>query len=126
VYGQFSGTAASQLLQVNGKLKVNMPDKTPGLDMGSAAVVVNTSTASVNPFVFTVTATAATLDLVIPNTTQANSPNDILIVTHRLTSNKLGTSPGVYWNGSNWVIFFENSTNHIVGEKYNVMVIKTQ
>ena len=126
VYGQFNAIASSQLLQVNGKLKVNMPDKTIGLDMGAAAVVVNSSTPSVNPFVFTVTASAAVLDLVIANTTQANSATDILIVTHRLTATKLNTSPGVYWNGTNWVIFLENSGNHTVNEKYNVMVIKTQ
>lgn len=116
IYGEFD----NQLLQINGRLKINVVEKAVGLDLGAAAIKVS----GTNPAVFTITATAAAIDLVIPNTSMANSNTDILIVTHRLAVTKLNTSPGVYWNGTNWVIFLENYANHIVGEKYNVMVIK--
>lgn len=116
IYGEFD----NKLLKINGSLTINAAPGAPGLDIGSAAIRVS----GTNPSVFTVTATAAVLDLVIPTTTMANSSTDILIVTHRLSGTKLNSSPGVYWNGTNWVIFLENFGNHIVGEQYNVMVIK--
>ena len=115
IYGEFK----DKLLQVNGKLKVNVPEKTVGLDLGAAAIQVS----GTNPSVFTIEATAATLDIVIPNTSMANSATDILIVTHNLNGTK-GMAPGVFWNGTNWLIFLESGTPHVVGEKFNVMVIK--
>lgn len=116
IYGEFD----NHLLKINGQLTINVAPKAVGLDIGSAAIKVS----GTSPAVFTVTANAAVLDLVIPNTSMANSSTDILIVTHKLTGIKLNTSPGVYWNGTNWVIFLENFANHIVGEQFNVMVIK--
>lgn len=115
VYGAFD----YKLLQVNGRLKINVPETTVGLDLGAAAIKVS----GTNPSVFTVTATAAAIDLVIPNTSMANSATDILIVTHSLNFNK-GMAPGVFWNGTNWLIFLESGAAHTVGEKFNVMVIK--
>lgn len=116
IYGEFD----NKLLKVNGKLTINVAPRAVGLDIGSAAIQVS----GTSPAVFTITATAATTDLVIPNTTMANSSTDILIVTHKLLSHKLNTSPGVYWTGTNWVIFLEDFSNHTVGEQFNVMVIK--
>jgi trimeric autotransporter adhesin len=114
------GTTTPQAkLEVAGTIKVTAPAGSTGLDLGSAAIKVS----GTNPSVFTVTATAAALDIVIPNTSMANSATDILIVTHRLNGTK-GMAPGVYWNGTNWVIFLESGANHVVGEKFNVMVIK--
>lgn len=114
------GTSTPQAkLEVAGTIKTTAAAGSTGLDLGVAAIKVS----STNPSIFTVTATAAVLDLVIPNTSMANSSTDMLIITHRLTSIK-GMAPGVYWNGTNWVIFLESGALHTVGEKFNVMVIK--
>lgn len=116
IYGEFD----NRLLKVNGKLTINVAPRAVGLDIGSAAIKVS----GTSPAVFTVAVVAPVLDLVIPNTSMANSSTDILIVTHRLTGSKLSSSPGAFWNGTNWVIFLENGANHVVGEQFNVMVIK--
>lgn len=116
IYGEFD----NRLLKVNGKLTINVAPRSVGLDIGSAAIKVS----GTSPAVFTVAVVAPVLDLVIPNTSMANSSTDILIVTHRLTGSKLSSSPGAFWNGTNWVIFLENGANHVVGEQFNVMVIK--
>jgi hypothetical protein len=62
----------------------------------------------------------------IPNTTFANSPNDILIVTHDFDSNGpyLNSAYGVWWNGANWTIYTEDVTAMLAGLTFNVLVIK--
>lgn len=114
------GTTTPQAkLEVAGSIKVTTAAGSTGLDLGAAAIKVS----GANPAVFTVTATAAAIDIVIPNTTMANSATDMLIVTHNLNGTK-GMAPGVFWNGTNWVIFLESGALHTIGEKFNVMVIK--
>lgn len=81
---------------------------------------------------FKITSTAGNIyvnQLRIPNTTQANNPNDILIITHNYGSgatNNFIKPCGVYWDAgfSEWRIYVEDSTNMPVGITFNVLVIK--
>lgn len=64
--------------------------------------------------------------LIIPNTTQANSPNDLLIVTpvFGITGVYLNKPIGVWWNGFNWTIFIQDLSAMPNGAIFNVMVVK--
>lgn len=64
--------------------------------------------------------------LIIPNTTLANNANDILIVTHNYGSGGpyLDKTYGVFWSGSNWRIYLEDTSAMPVGVIFNVLVIK--
>jgi hypothetical protein len=85
---------------------------------GSVKVGGTTSTR----FAQTLTQTINSTQLAIP-TSMSNSPNDIILVTHNFVSQYIGAL-GVYWNGSNWVVYTEALTNINIGEKINVIVIK--
>jgi hypothetical protein len=64
--------------------------------------------------------------IIIPNTTLANSANDILIVTHNYGSGGpyLNKPYGAYWDGANWTIYLEDLTAMPVGVTFNVLIIK--
>ena len=86
-----------------------------------------------NPAAFVITATAGNTIagsptaggvITIPNTTLANNPNDILIVTHAFGT-YLNIPFGVIWTGTNWLIYLEQlNSNMPIGTKFNVLVIK--
>jgi hypothetical protein len=66
--------------------------------------------------------------LTIPNTTLANSSNDILIVTHNYSPNStyLNKAYGVFWSPiiSAWNIYLEDVTSMPNNVTFNVLVIK--
>jgi hypothetical protein len=65
--------------------------------------------------------------LTIPNSTLANNANDILIVTHNYSPNNtyLNHAYGVYWTGTAWAIYLENSASVMPNNiTFNVLVIK--
>jgi hypothetical protein len=57
-----------------------------------------------------------------------NSPTDtdILIVTHNFspTGTYLNKSFGVYWTGSTWAIYLEDTSAMLLGQSFNVLVIR--
>lgn len=73
---------------------------------------------------------------ILSNTTNLNyaneSPDDLLIVTHQynnstsgsLVGNSYNKPFGVWWNGSNWTIYSEDSSIMPEGLAFNVLVIK--
>ena len=81
---------------------------------------------------FTIVSTGANIfanQVIIPNTTLANSSNDILIITHACGSGAIcnyNKAVGVYWDGgtSSWRIYAEDSTPMPVGVTFNILVIK--
>jgi hypothetical protein len=67
--------------------------------------------------------------LIIPNATQANNINDIVMITHNYgagATNNFVKPCGVYWEPgtSTWRIFVEDGTAMPVGITFNVLVIK--
>ena len=53
--------------------------------------------------------------------------SDILLVTHQFNGSYIpaGTSYSVWWNGTNWTIYLDDTTKDMpIGEKFNVLVIK--
>ncbi|MES2794782.1 MAG: hypothetical protein V4683_02395 [Bacteroidota bacterium] len=77
------------------------------------------STGSINP--------NANYSFIIPNTTQANNANDILIVTHYFANendNYLTKPFGIRWDGTNWNIFLEDLSPMPEKITFNVLVIK--
>lgn len=58
------------------------------------------------------------------------TPTDILIATHIFNTgtgiggNYLNKNYGVWWNGSNWTIYLEDTSNMPVNSAFNVIVIK--
>jgi hypothetical protein len=81
---------------------------------------------------FKITSTVGNIyvnQLRIPNTTQANDPDDIIIITHNYgtgATNNFTKACGVYWDAgfSEWRIYVEDSTAMPVGITFNVLVIK--
>ncbi|MFZ1530488.1 MAG: hypothetical protein WAT19_17170 [Ferruginibacter sp.] len=80
---------------------------------------------------FQITAAAGNINnnlLVIPNTTLASNPTDLLIVTpvYGATATYCNFPIGVWWNGSNWTIFNQNGPTSTMptGATFNVLVIK--
>ncbi|MCU0387890.1 MAG: hypothetical protein MUE71_04730 [Chitinophagaceae bacterium] len=103
------GVSAQPALELNnGFLKVSGTDKTA----------------------FTVTATASNSSGHVLDLSYANPErNDIVIVTHNY--NPLGApaqyhdqAVGVYWNGSTWSIYNENTTIPILNRSFNVLIIR--
>jgi hypothetical protein len=77
-----------------------------------------------NRAVFQVTAPGGSYIFDVP-TTVANSPTDLLFVTHVYSSAYINRAIGVYWSGTKWQIYSEDPSFNIpAGEKFNVMVIK--
>ncbi len=64
--------------------------------------------------------------LIIPNTTLANSSTDIVMVTHNYGASGpyLNKAYGVFWTGTNWTIYLEDISAMPVGITFNVLVIK--
>ena len=64
--------------------------------------------------------------LIIPNSTLANNATDILMITHDYGSGGpyLNKAYGVFWSGSNWRIYLEDTSAMPVGVTFNVLVIK--
>jgi hypothetical protein len=67
--------------------------------------------------------------LIIPNTTQANNINDIVMITHNYgagATNNFVKPCGVYWEPgtATWRIYVEDSSAMPVGITFNVLVIK--
>ncbi len=57
------------------------------------------------------------------------SPTDIVIVTHNFNPNGIGGSYhnvaiGVYWTGSTWSVYSEDTTTPMLVKSFNVLVIK--
>jgi hypothetical protein len=84
-----------------------------------------------NRTAFTVTASAGNSSGHILTLTYANpAPTDILLVTHNYNpGGGLGGTlhdynVGVFWNGSAWAIYNENTTIPILGKSFNVLVVK--
>ncbi len=83
-----------------------------------------------NKTAFTVTATAGNSSGHVLELNYANQAStDILIVTHNYSPPGGPTSyhnynVGVFWNGSRWTIYNENTLVPILGVSFNVLVIK--
>ena len=112
-FGNLSGgtaleVIASTAIKITGAIKVAGGSSAPAFKIVSSAgnVILN--------------------QLIIPNTTLANNANDILIVTHNYGSGGpyLDKTHGVFWSGSNWRIYLEDTSAMPVGATFNVLVIK--
>jgi hypothetical protein len=83
-----------------------------------------------NKTAFTITATAANSAAHILNLSYANQANtDIVMITHNYNPAGGPTAyhnqnVGVFWNGTNWCIYNENTAVPILGISFNVMIIK--
>ena len=83
-----------------------------------------------NKTAFTATGTAENTSAHILTLNYANqSATDILLVTHNYNPGGVGGSyhnnpVGVYWTGSAWTIFSEDTTTPMLGKSFNVLVIK--
>ncbi len=62
--------------------------------------------------------------VIIPATTLANDPNDMLIVTVVYTNLYLTSPIGVWWNGANWTIFTQDQSAMPDNAQFNVLVVK--
>ena len=101
----------------------------PAINMTGALKVSGTATTKT---AFKVVSAAPDIfinQLIIPNTTLANSPTDILIVTHNYGTGAVGSfnkAIGVIWDLGllNWRIYVEDGTAMPVGATFNVLVIK--
>jgi hypothetical protein len=100
------GTATTALELKNGALKVSGANKTVFQITAQTGVNINAN------------------QVVIPNTTLANSINDLLIVTPAFTTVYLNKPIGVWWNGSNWTIFIQDLSAMPNGAIFNVLVVK--
>jgi hypothetical protein len=99
---------ASTAIKLTGAIKVGTGSFAPAFKIVSAAGNISLN------------------QLIIPNTTLANSSTDILMVTHNYGSGGpyLNKAYGVFWTGSNWSIYLEDLTAMPVGATFNVLVIK--
>jgi hypothetical protein len=126
-----TGSGGVFVNNTNTKPTVKIENLTSGgtaLDINGAIKVSGT-----NPAAFRITATAgnttigtanSVATLAIPNTTLANDPTDILIVTHA-SGTYLNIPFGVYWDGFGWYIYLEQVNSTIpIGTIFNVLVIK--
>ncbi len=99
---------ASTAIKITGAIKVAGGSSAPAFKIVSSAgnVILN--------------------QLIIPNTTLANNATDILMVTHDYGSGGpyLNKAYGVFWSGSNWRIYLEDTSAMPVGATFNVLVIK--
>lgn len=79
---------------------------------------------------FTITATNAnSSEHILPLSYTNPQRNDIVIVTHNYNpegapSQYHDQAVGVYWNGSTWAIFNENTTIPILNRSFNVLIIR--
>jgi hypothetical protein len=99
---------ASTAIKITGAIKVGTGSFAPAFKIVSAAGNISLN------------------QLIIPNTTLANSSTDILMVTHNYGSGGpyLNKAYGVFWNGTSWSIYLEDLTAMPVGATFNVLVIK--
>jgi hypothetical protein len=85
---------------------------------------IQVSGSNANRFAQVLTQTIASNQLAIP-TSMSNDPNDIVMVQHVFVGQYITVPVGVWWNGSQWRIYTEDTTKNInIGEKFNVIVIK--
>jgi len=94
-----------------------------GLELENGAIKVS----GANRSVFQHQATVANISgnqTIIPNTTLANHPTDLLIVTPFWDAVYVKSPIGVYFNGVNWSIFRQDEQPMPVGAKFNVLVVK--
>ncbi len=96
---------------------------TTALEIKNGAIKVS----GANPTVFQHVATAGNITLnttEIPNTSLANSPTDLLIITPYWDGTYVNSPLGVYFTGSNWRIFRQDQQVLPAGTKFNVLVVK--
>ncbi|MBL7727218.1 MAG: hypothetical protein JNM68_06015, partial [Dinghuibacter sp.] len=94
-----------------------------GLELENGAIKVS----GANPTAFRHAATAGNTtsnETIIPNTTQANSGSDMLIVTPFWDGTYVNAPIGVYFSAGTWRIFRQDLQPMPVGAKFNVLVIK--
>lgn len=83
-----------------------------------------------NKTAFTVTGVSSNTSGNTLNLSYSNpAPTDIVIVTHNFNPNGIGGSYhnvaiGVYWTGSTWSVYSEDTTTPMLGKSFNVLVIK--
>ncbi len=93
------------------------------LELDNGAIKVS----GANRTVFQHAATAGNTsfnETIIPNTTLANSPTDLLIVTPYWDGVYVNAPIGVYYALGQWRIFRQDSGTMPVGAKFNVLVVK--
>jgi len=100
-----AGTTGTALELANGSIKVS----------GASTPVfqVTTSVSNVSGNLVT-----------IPTSTQANAATDMLVVTPVFTGVYLNKPIGVWWNGSAWTIFTQDSSPMPLGVVFNILVVK--
>ena len=117
VLGRTSGTGPA--------IKASASDASTkiGLELENSAIKVSGTGRSV----FQHQATEANISgnqTIIPNTTLANHPTDLLIVTPFWDAVYVKSPIGVYYNGDNWSIFRQDEQPMPTGAKFNVLVVK--
>jgi hypothetical protein len=109
IKAQADGSSIVALELQNGALKVSGTNKTVVRIVAQTGVNINSN------------------QVVIPNTTLANSETDLLIVTpvyNSATAVYLNRPIGVWWSGSNWTIFTQDGSAMPVGVEFNVLIVK--
>jgi hypothetical protein len=109
IKAQTEGSAVVALELQNGALKVSGTNKTVFRIVGQTGVNISSN------------------QVIIPNTTLANNQTDLLIVTpvyNTATGIYLNKPIGVWWNGSNWTIFTQDSSPMPNNIEFNVLVVK--
>ncbi len=96
-----------------------------GLELENGAIKVSGTTPSVFRHIATVANTNSN-ETIIPNSTQANAPSDLLIVTPYWDGVYLNAAIGVYFEviSGTWRIFRQDFGNIPLNAKFNVMVVK--
>lgn len=110
----------------DGKMEIRGVGSQPVLHLNEGFLKVS----GTNKTAFTITGTGGNTSGHMLILNYANqSPTDILLVTHNYNPGGLGGSyhnnpVGVYWNGSAWAIYSEDTTTPMLGKSFNVMVVK--
>lgn len=107
-------------------VKIAAAGAQPALELNNGYIKVT----GANKSAFTITGTGTNasghiLTLNYPN----QAANDILLVTHNYNPGGVGGTyhnipVGVYWNGSAWTIYSEDTTTPMLGKAFNVLVVK--
>jgi hypothetical protein len=89
-----------------------------GLELDNSTIKVS----GANKSAFQVTSTGSNT-IIIPNAI-ANNSSDIIFITHKKITTNVDPPVGVFWNGTNWIIYTENNVAIPINEQFNVLVIK--
>jgi hypothetical protein len=94
-----------------------------GLELENSAIKVSGTGRSVFQHVATVENINSNFTI-IPTSTLANAPTDLLIVTPYWDAVYVKSPIGVFFNGANWAIFRQDEQPMPTGAKFNVLVVK--